>query len=290
MFGYITINKPEIKFKEYDIYHAYYCGFCRMLKKDYGLTGQATLTYDLTFLIMLLSGLYEPKEQIDSTHCIVHPIVKQTTRINKFSEYAADMNVLLAYYKCKDDWDDEHKFTKLLYSELLIKAVRKAENKYPQKAAIIKDGLKSINEFEARGEQNVDIVAGLFGDIFAEIFCYEEDDWSSVLRKIGFFLGKFIYILDACDDIETDIKKNTYNPFKDIWSKDPDNFDTYCSELLTMMISECCKAFEMLPIIENVTILRNILYSGVWVKYEIIHNKRVKKNAKENDGNNLAAS
>ena len=73
MFGYITINKPEIKFKEFDIYHAYYCGFCRILKKEYGLSGQATLTYDLTFLIMLLSGLYEPEEKIGQTHCIVHP-------------------------------------------------------------------------------------------------------------------------------------------------------------------------------------------------------------------------
>ena len=283
MFGYITINKPEIKFKEFDIYHAYYCGFCRILKKEYGLSGQATLTYDLTFLIMLLSGLYEPEEKIDETHCIVHPIVKQSTRINKFTEYAADMNVLLAYYKCKDDWHDEHKFSKLLYSELLVKAVHKAEKKYPQKAAFIKDGLRRINECEESGEQNVDKIAGLFGEIFAEIFCYEEDDWASALRKIGFFLGKFIYILDACDDIEKDMKKGTYNPFKVIWQKNPEDFDTYCSELLTMMISECCKAFELLPIIENVTILRNILYSGVWVKYEVIHGTRSKKLSQTGD-------
>lgn len=277
MFGYITINKPEIKFKEYDLYHSYYCGFCRTLKKDYGLSGQATLTYDLTFLIMLLSGLYEPEEHLGQTHCIAHPIIRQATRTNEFSAYAADMNVLLAYYKCRDDWEDEHRVDKLLYSDVLHRAFRRAEQKYPQKASFIAGGLRRIHECEESGDTDVDKVAGLFGEIFAEIFCFEEDEWSSALRRIGFFLGKYIYILDACDDIEKDVKNGSYNPFREKWESAPDDFDTYCSQLMTMMIAECCKAFELLPILQNVTVLRNILYSGVWVKYEIIHSKRTKR-------------
>ncbi|WP_026506826.1 DUF5685 family protein [Butyrivibrio sp. MC2013] len=290
MFGYITVNKPELRFKDYDLYRAYYCGFCRMLKADYGLSGQATLTYDLTFLIMLLSGLYEPIEETGRTHCVVHPIIKQDTRTNEFSRYAADMNVLLAYYKCMDDWKDEKKAGKLLYSELLRSAVKKAKSRHPDKAAIIREGLTRINELEeasrisgdhlSYSDEETDKVSGLFGEIFGEIFCYKDDEWAPTLRRLGFYLGKFIYILDAWDDVEKDIKKGCYNPLEPLWRSSPSYFDDHCSTLLTMMISEACKAFELLPVIKNAELIRNILYSGVWTSYNQIHAKRSQRLAK----------
>ena len=70
LFGYIIVNKPEMKFKEFDLYHAYYCGLCRSLKKCYGMAGQISLSYDMTFLAMLLSGLYEPEETCSRERCV----------------------------------------------------------------------------------------------------------------------------------------------------------------------------------------------------------------------------
>ena len=240
---------------------------------------------------MFLTSLYEPELKTEQKRCIVHPFQKHEEITSEVTEYASDMNVLLSWYNLEDDWNDGHKLSKGLEYRLLRGKAAKVITKYPVKAEKIKGYLEKLYAIEETDEKDIEVPAGVFGNIMGEVFVYDDKDpLKESIYRCGYYLGKFIYILDACDDIETDIKKNTYNPFKDIWSKDPDNFDTYCSELLTMMISECCKAFEMLPIIENVTILRNILYSGVWVKYEIIHNKRVKKNAKENDGNNLAAS
>ena len=109
MFGYVVMNKPEIKFKDFDMYRSFYCGLCRELKERYGLSGQITLTYDMTFVILLLSGLYEPPTKKGSTRCIVHPVRRQPVRKNAITEYAADMNIFLTYYKCKDDWNDEKK-------------------------------------------------------------------------------------------------------------------------------------------------------------------------------------
>ena len=103
MFGYVVMNKPEIKFKDFDMYRSFYCGLCRELKERYGLSGQITLTYDMTFVILLLSGLYEPPTKKGSTRCIVHPVRRQPVRKNAITEYAADMNIFLTYYKCKDD-------------------------------------------------------------------------------------------------------------------------------------------------------------------------------------------
>lgn len=119
MFGYIVMNKPEIKFKDFDLYRSFYCGLCRELKSKYGISGQISLTYDMTFVVILLSALYEPPTQKGSTRCIIHPVCKQPVRRNTVTEYAADMNVLLTYYKCRDDWEDEKKVTALGYSKVL---------------------------------------------------------------------------------------------------------------------------------------------------------------------------
>ena len=277
MFVYIIINKPEIKFREFDVYRSYYCGFCRELKHRYGAQGQATLSYDLTFLIMLLTGLYEPQDKVSACRCAAHPLEKHPTRINEYSEYAADMNILLAYYKCLDDWTDEHKVNKFFFSRMLSGDYRKVVRRYPEKAKAVYTGIENIHTCEKAGDTDVDKVAGYFGQIMAELFCYKEDAWSETLRRIGFYLGKFIYLMDAYDDIEKDEKTGNYNPFRPVWENDREHFDEYCNRILTMMISECSRSFETLPILENITILRNILYSGVWYRYEIIRHKRLSK-------------
>ena len=87
------------------------------------------------------------------------------------------------------------------------------------------------------------------------------------------YLGKFIYFIDAYEDIEQDLKKGTYNPFKELYQTD--QFEDKCKDILELMISEATMAFERLPIIENAAIIRNILYGGVWNKYELVRQKRL---------------
>ena len=131
MFGYVVMNKPEIKFKDFDLYRSFYCGLCRELKSKYGISGQISLTYDMTFVVILLSALYEPPMQKGTTRCVIHPVHRQPVRRNTVTGYAADMNVLLAYYKCRDDWEDEKKITALGYSKILQGKVKKLDQEYP---------------------------------------------------------------------------------------------------------------------------------------------------------------
>ena len=134
MYGYVIVNKPELKFKEYDRYRSYYCGLCDILREQYGIRGQVSLSYDMTFLVILLTGLYEPQTAYLEERCIIHPVAKHPVRKNEVTSYVADMNVLMAYYKCVDDWKDEKKVTRLTYSRLLKGQVKKICGKYPQKA------------------------------------------------------------------------------------------------------------------------------------------------------------
>ena len=115
----------------------------------------------------------------------------------------------------------------------------------------------------------------------AEIFAWRQDEWETELRKIGFFLGKFIYLMDAYEDMEQDAKNGSYNVFllKKKEEESSEAFEEDARQILQLMMAECSKAFEKLPILENVEILRNILYSGVWCRYEMARRKKEKENA-----------
>lgn len=267
MFGYVVINDQELKGKEVSLYRSYYCGFCRKLKEKYGFLGQMTLSYDMTFLIMLLTDLYDSTPETGETRCVAHPLGSHATRTNLFTEYAADMNLVLAYYNCLDDWSDEHKVHRLMLAKLLKNRTQQIGTDYGYKVAVIKDRLDKLHTAEEKddSETDIDTAAGYLGDMLAEIFAIYDDEWEDTLRQVGFYLGKFIYILDAYVDLEHDEKKGCWNPLKKE-KKRPD-FDDYCKEILTMMISRCCEAFELLPCVEYSSILRNILYSGVWTRY-----------------------
>ena len=141
MFGYVVMNKPEIKFKDFDLYRSFYCGLCRELRERYGVTGQISLTYDMTFVILLLSGLYEPPTRKGTTRCIIHPVRKQPVRKNAITEYAADMNVFLAYYKCEDDWKDEKK----LLESFVREPPSGAKREHAERAVAVRKSTRSFH-------------------------------------------------------------------------------------------------------------------------------------------------
>ena len=108
MFGYVVVNKPELKIKDFDKYQQYYCGLCQSLKKTHGKISQLTLNNDLTFVGILLSGLYEPEDTIKKIRCPLHPLHQKEVRLNTYVNYASDMTIVLTYYKLEDDVLDEN--------------------------------------------------------------------------------------------------------------------------------------------------------------------------------------
>ena len=279
MFGYIVVHKPELKVKEYETYRASYCGLCHSLKKQSGRIGQLTLSFDMTFLALLLTGLYEPEKVTKSARCIAHPVEKHFYRENRYFDYAADMNVLLTYYKCMDDWQDEHKPLRYAYAGILKNCGNMHMSAYPEKIQRIRNALEELSSLEKQGETDVDRVAGCSGRIMEEILAFRKDVWESSLRRLGFYLGKFIYILDAYDDVEKDAENGNYNPFLEKYKIE--GFEEEVRRLLMMMLAECCREFEKLPILRYGDILRNILYSGVWCRFAAIGQKRREEREKE---------
>lgn len=279
MFGYVIVNKPELKFREFDCYQSWYCGLCRCLKEQYGISGQLTLSYDMTFLILLLTGLYEPETAEQKTRCVAHPFSPHLSRRSPFTDYAADMNLLLSWYKREDDWIDEHSPASRASMAFLRRKSGAVGRKYPQKAERIAGLMEQIRLYEKAGETNPDLASGCFGEIMAEVFACRQDEWEGCLRRMGFFLGKFIYLMDAWEDMDRDAKTGNYNVLllKKQEMAEGAAFEAYADGVLRMMMAECSRAFETLPILENIEILRNILYSGVWCRYEAARSKKEKK-------------
>lgn len=274
MFGYVNVYKPELKMKDFYKYKAYYCGLCKTLKSKFGRFGQMTLSYDMTFLILLLTSLYESETKKEQNRCLVHPVKKHDALINEITDYVADMNIALTYHHLQDDWQDEKNVAGLAGAGILKKHYKRIVKKYPRQCKVIQENLNQLQECEQKKETNIDIVSRCFGELMAELFVFHQDMWEESLRKIGFYLGKYIYILDAYDDIEKDIKHKSYNPLIGDYTKE--TFDDDCRSILTMMMAECTKEFEKLPCLLDIDILHNILYDGVWTKYDEIQKREVK--------------
>ena len=272
MYGYVVVNKPELKIKEYDMYRSYYCGLCEELLSDYGINGQISISYDMTFLLVLLTGLYEPDTTYKEARCIAHPVHKHPVRRNKISAYVADMNVLMTYYKCVDDWQDDRKLMKKLLASSLTNKVKRIEKAYSQKARIIKAALDRMSELENNNESNIDLLAEQFGIIMAQILCMKNDEWYDTLKVMGNSLGRFIYILDAYDDLLEDKKKGRYNALRTY--ENNKDFDIFIENVLKSHMAQFAAGFESLPIIENDDLLRNVIYSGVFTGFGIAKNKR----------------
>ena len=284
MFGYVTIDKPELKVKEFYRYKSYYCGLCRTLKEEYGFRGRMTLSYDMAFLVLFLTSLYETPTKELQSHCPLHPVKKIPMLQNEISEYGAKMNILLVYFKCEDDWKDDKNLKGIAGMHLFRKKAKELCKEYKRQAQVIQKQLKVLAVYEEKQEETLDLAAGAFGKLMAELFVYKEDMWEQELRNFGFYLGKFIYIMDAYDDLEEDLKTGSYNPLKAVKknSKDDNDYENTVQQILVMMMAEATAAFEKLPLLWDSEIVRNILYSGVWAKYN--KKQKEKQEKQERDG------
>lgn len=277
MFGYININQKIMTEENRKAYQAYYCGLCRRLKSSCGTKGQMLLNYDMTFLVVLLTGLYELENETSEITCALHPTKKRTVWINEATDYAADMNVVLAYHNLIDDWKDDKAYTKKALVKMLDKDYARIAEKYPRQVKALEEFMRRTEELEKNQETNLDVAAGLTGEMLGEIFCWREDEWAAEMRSMGFYMGKFIYLMDACEDYDADMQKKEYNPLVYVMKENAGDMDTFCRLLLTSMMSECAKSFERLPILLHADILRNVLYSGVWSRYEYLQLKKKRK-------------
>ncbi|MBQ2865171.1 MAG: hypothetical protein IJE90_01460 [Clostridia bacterium] len=263
MFGYVLANKDALSEAQQARYRSLYCGLCRQLHRTYGTAARMCLSYDMVFLVLILSGMYEPEETSSCERCIIHPFRARSKTQTAYTEYAADMTVILAYEKLLDDLSDEGGAVPKATRKALSGAYQAVCTRRGQKARAISDLLRQLYDAEDK-HHNIDTLANLFGEVMAEVFDCGERLWSGQLREFGGALGRFIYVLDAYADYEKDKKRGRFNPLES-------NGD---ESVLEVLMGEVAELFEALPLVQDADIIRNIIYSGVWIRYRAQTKKR----------------
>lgn len=275
MLGVMTVRKDELKFREFDRYRGYYCGLCRAIGRRCGGVCRMALSFEMTFLAMLLTSLYEPETADEKHRCLVHPVARQRMLGNEAIDYAADLSAIAAYHDLRDGWEDERRVDRLAESALLKKAAKKAGERLPRQREAVERYVGALHEIEARDDQNLDAAANLTGEMLGELYVMKDDVYARDLRELGFYLGKFIYLCDCYEDVERDVKKKNYNPL--ISRSCSETFAADCEQMLSDMMARAALAFERLPLLEDAEIMRNILYSGIWLRFENASERRKAK-------------
>ena len=272
VFGYISVNPTKLTEEEKKRYRAFYCGLCHTLGEHYGSAGRATLSNDMTFLSLLLNALYEPTETMLNERCTLHPARQHMAVLHEGTNYAADMNILLAYHKCEDDVSDEASMRGRVGKRALKKAYEQVKKTWPRQAETVAKCLSEIARIENKESEDLDALTRLSGRMLGECLVWREDAFAPYLRDLGGALGKFVYLMDAYEDYDHDLKHRQFNPLKSLHAQD--DYEERMEEILTMEMAACVRAYDDLPIEQDDALIRNILYSGVWGRYAAIQQKR----------------
>lgn len=279
MFGYIAPNPGALNEEQKNRYRCFYCGLCRELGRISGSTGRLMLSHDMTFLAILLNSLMEPGEKEEHLRCLLHPLNSRKILSNRAVSYAACMNLILMDFKCQDQIRDEHSRSAGLRHEKLKDSVLLARKEYPVQFDGIETALRELWEEEESEHPDPDRLCQLSGKMLGASFVPEWADpyWKNGLRRLGEGLGQFVYWMDAWEDLEEDIRKGQPNPLRK-WEKEED-LEDFVKTTLEMMMGETTDCFELLPLEKDLDLLRNVLYSGVWQRYEMMmrRSKRRKK-------------
>lgn len=268
MFGYVTPDKPEMKVKEFESYRAMYCGLCKQLKADYGFLPRMLLNYDLVTVALLADGLSGEMGSPCRERCIANPLQRRCVqKETRGLRLAAAGLVLLSWYKLADDLADEPFFKRTAAAVLrllLRRAYKKSAAAYPQIDAVLARQTVMQQQVEQKQSALYDEAAEPTGNMTAEIFaaCAETPDQERILRRLGLFLGKILYWLDAAEDYEQDREKHRYNVFvQNGLSKEQavEQAQLQCR----LAAGEAARCYNLLELKLNRPILDNIIFLGI---------------------------
>ena len=273
LFGYVNVYKEELKIKEFVRYRAYYCGLCKQLGHSYHQLARLGLSYDLAFLALLLDALSDGEPDLQPARCLKHLGAQRlVVRGNAAVRYCADMNVALTYEKLRDDWKDDRSVKALFAMVPYWFAIRRARQKYGEKMAFLRKKLSELSQKEAENCTSLDETADCFASLTAEIFA-AEDSWAGNdnLVRLGYHIGRFIYILDAYDDMEEDKKRGRYNPVAAQYGGVPaEEIRQGVERSLTFTLAAAAEHYQALDVKRNREILDNIIYMGLRAKMDTI--------------------
>lgn len=268
MFGYLQVQKSELLVREFDAYKAVYCGLCKQMGKDYSFLTRFTLSYDCTFYAMLLMSVRRSCGGFKDGRCKFNPLKKCKFAFSKEDclSKASAFSVISVYYKLKDDIQDG-KFLKKTVIKCLMPLFshwrKKALKRYSEIDVIVSEMMDMQSKAEHNEKCSIDEAAHPTALMTAKLFSLEGKDETQkrVYYEFGYHLGRWIYLTDAADDIEKDIKNSNFNPFvnsENIIAYKPENI----SSILNQSLARAYDAYNLIDIVDFKGILDNMMLKG----------------------------
>lgn len=289
MFGYVRPHKAELKLREYERYKAVYCELCRELGKSFGIGARFILNYDCTFYAMAALSLSDSDVAAEQKRCTMNPLKRCGFIRSEGEEYrkAAALSVIMTYYKFKDNIEDESFFKSIaarLGKAFLSRKYRKAQKMYPFLDAVVTEAMEAQAAAEADKNSSIDRccdpTAKMLSELLAELAPVGDEGSRLALSQFGYYFGRWIYTMDAADDLAEDLKTDSFNPFIRMLGleeyvhkkgKDPKSFEgrikeeaeQACNEVLNRNIAGMLLAFNLLETGRFGEILENIINEGL---------------------------
>ena len=269
MFGYVVVDKEKLTPQENALYRAFYCGTCKTIKQEYGNLARVCTTYDITFFSILSHDCLNYPVQLTNESCIANPFQKKLiVKDNPLMRKICAISVLLVYYKLQDDIIDGKKSRKIL-NTLFAKQVNKAKTIFPEADAIISKYYEKLRELEIANESIIDKVCDCFGLMLKELFLLVNPDRDDNLYSLAYNVGRYIYLIDAVDDLEDDAKSGNYNPFIAAYGKEmsfEDFMKKHGSEVEFAVygtVNKAICAFNDRQYNQSYLLLKNIVHYGL---------------------------
>lgn len=279
MFGYIKPDEPYLYKKDDVLYKALYCGTCKCLGKNCGQRARFTLTYDITFLSLIIHNIKGVDVEIKKSHCVTHFFRKRPmAKIDEIGLFCADVNVILSYNKLLDDITDLNKGkAKKIF---LKKAYKRACKRNFEIDKIVREEYENLRCLEKENCSSLDVVCDPFANMLKRISCFSLNEKSNESTENLFYqLGKWIYLIDALDDIEKDIKNKNYNPFIVLYGNNAFNETRKNKELIFVLngiFTTIKNELNNINFCFNRDLIDNILLRGLPTETQRILRKELK--------------
>ena len=297
MFGYIRPYKPEMKIKEFDTYKAVYCGLCKQLGKAYGPFARMTLSYDFTFLSLISLSLREQCGGFRMEKCMANPLKKKPCLVPCDDlTLGAATAMIMFYHKLRDNIQDSG-FGGRLKARLLLpfaaSARKKAARFYPEIEEIVAECMREQYEVEHSDSLSVDRAAEPSAKALSLIFAglSEQPAQKKVLTRLGYLVGRYVYLIDALDDLEEDIESGSYNILYRRAKADgrdaPEEMHAYAKGVLNLTVGQIAAAYELLDLKRYHPILDNLIYLGLHQSLKLVLEKKQNTTAPAGKQENL---
>lgn len=271
MFGYIKPNVAELKVKDNELYKATYCGLCRTMGKCTGCASKFTLSYDFAFFALVRMAMEKTRGEVKMRRCLAHPLKKRPMlEINPVLEYAAKSSVILTRLKLKDNINDSHGFSRLIAKivNLVSLFFKKTDKNLLPLEEKIKGCIDNLSALEKEECDSIDMVANTFGELLGTVASFGLDKENELIGyEVGFHLGKWIYVIDACDDFEKDKKTGSYNPLRLAFGDTiGENERLLLQNAMMLELDKMSRAVELIDFSQHTdveAIVKNIIYDGL---------------------------